>query len=887
MSVTRLTTFHRLIAEEILNRGVKTVADGHSSSVRGFVTASNTTTTPQKATANDGHAAETVMRSAQLIGVGNWMQDKIKERLDGLKAELASEIIHDKPTGDETGKLFINAEKRIRNAFKDVQGIITQDIETVAGTIEDAHKKSLAANHGVTPGESGFNLAKLKVLGLTISETVEKFANDLLTRFKASIRIGINNGETPEELAKRVEGDDTVKAQLSGESYAEIQKTADVHYCGNFVRAMEAIKEGLHDDVIPMYVRADDIFNGLVTLGIVKAVGPLSIAITSVLEASANSFQTLIQNALTSAAADIEDGLFDSLGDDDKEDMGYTWLCSLEGTCFPAGQKVLTPEGLQNIESLKKGDNVIGGSGLSRKVVSTMSRKVNSIAELQLSNGETIRCTPDHLFLSDGLWVKASDLTAMNLTPMNKVEIIHLCDIQNELIGNVRDVARLNCEPKRMQKKENFVHIIADNRTLQKDVKVRCIPDGREENLSSVVRSAEINSSQVMENSVVEIVIRLTIQLKLLWHVLAVEIPLFVRQAVCAKGETSALLNVEANINTITQDSSKSMLHARYVGVITNKSRDKNTVQNHAWEKQSQRQIITHGRVEKGLIQEVIAGPTGKPNQNSLGIATETNAPFVARLRVVLWMCIIKFLSGISTATNMLTSLKIWNHFVKVATKNARVNLKSIKRFYRWVKILLPKTAMVRELTLQNLRQKKCSKLDHQKKQTWNLQKDLGCVLPQLATSETEEHGVICNSVKILDCICEVFDITVENDHSFVVGNVIVHNCEQCLIFQGAQWDSDINSIGDGPPYPGDPPESQHPNCRCVVTETDLSQDFKPTKIDEDFQKTSPSVLAAVFGKANSRAFMEGEISGKDLLKSGFKLSPDAFARLRPQMESI
>jgi predicted Zn finger-like uncharacterized protein len=59
-------------------------------------------------------------------------------------------------------------------------------------------------------------------------------------------------------------------------------------------------------------------------------------------------------------------------------------------------------------------------------------------------------------------------------------------------------------------------------------------------------------------------------------------------------------------------------------------------------------------------------------------------------------------------------------------------------------------------------------------------------------------------------------------------------------------------------------------------------------KLDEYFRKESPEVLAAVYGKKHAKAFLEGKIDGRRLMKnSKFKLSPDAYARLKQQFDAI
>ena len=58
-------------------------------------------------------------------------------------------------------------------------------------------------------------------------------------------------------------------------------------------------------------------------------------------------------------------------------------------------------------------------------------------------------------------------------------------------------------------------------------------------------------------------------------------------------------------------------------------------------------------------------------------------------------------------------------------------------------------------------------------------------------------------------------------------------------------------------------------------------------KLDAYWKDQKPDVLAAVHGETAARAFLEGEISGRELRSSGFVLSPEAITRLAPKMETI
>lgn len=89
------------------------------------------------------------------------------------------------------------------------------------------------------------------------------------------------------------------------------------------------------------------------------------------------------------------------------------WVATLDAaTCFPAGTGVLTPDGYRPIETLTEGDTVIGGSGVPRKVLATHARHADELLRLTLSNGKTVCCTPEHLFLTPDGWMEARSMVA-------------------------------------------------------------------------------------------------------------------------------------------------------------------------------------------------------------------------------------------------------------------------------------------------------------------------------------------------------------------------------------------------------------------------------------------------------------------------------------------
>lgn len=98
----------------------------------------------------------------------------------------------------------------------------------------------------------------------------------------------------------------------------------------------------------------------------------------------------------------------------------YEYLATLDNrTCLPMGEKVLTPNGYKNIEEIQKGDIVIGGSGAERKVTGTLQKQATELIEIELENGKFIRCTPDHLILTERGWIEAGELNETDIIKEN------------------------------------------------------------------------------------------------------------------------------------------------------------------------------------------------------------------------------------------------------------------------------------------------------------------------------------------------------------------------------------------------------------------------------------------------------------------------------------
>lgn len=94
------------------------------------------------------------------------------------------------------------------------------------------------------------------------------------------------------------------------------------------------------------------------------------------------------------------------------------WTSTLDGrTCLVAGSLIDTPQGKRPIESLKAGDEVLGGSGCVKRIAATRKAMSKKLCRVKLSNGEKVTCTQDHMFWTTRGWVEAKELMTGDSLP--------------------------------------------------------------------------------------------------------------------------------------------------------------------------------------------------------------------------------------------------------------------------------------------------------------------------------------------------------------------------------------------------------------------------------------------------------------------------------------
>ncbi len=81
--------------------------------------------------------------------------------------------------------------------------------------------------------------------------------------------------------------------------------------------------------------------------------------------------------------------------------------------CFPAGMRVYTDEGYKNIEDVRVGDMVLTHKGRFRKVVNTLKREFDgTLSTIKVGANRKVISTNEHPYLTSNGWVNAENLTS-------------------------------------------------------------------------------------------------------------------------------------------------------------------------------------------------------------------------------------------------------------------------------------------------------------------------------------------------------------------------------------------------------------------------------------------------------------------------------------------
>ena len=136
-------------------------------------------------------------------------------------------------------------------------------------------------------------------------------------------------------------------------------------------------------------------------------------------------------------------------------------------------------------------------------------------------------------------------------------------------------------------------------------------------------------------------------------------------------------------------------------------------------------------------------------------------------------------------------------------------------------------------------------------------------------------------SVEFVEEEVDVYDISVEADHSFLVHGAVLHNCGSCAALDGKRWTLDGEPIGHGIAFPG---PALHWADRCTqlpVTkswETLARENGGNTRLARELDAMDASTRASMDGQVSSKLTYEGWFAEQSAARQEDILGPARFA---------
>jgi RecA/RadA recombinase len=95
----------------------------------------------------------------------------------------------------------------------------------------------------------------------------------------------------------------------------------------------------------------------------------------------------------------------------------YVPTKDIGGGCLVAGTRIQTEDGLKSIENVRVGDKVHTLNGL-HDVTDTFVFDDKDVYEVGFEDGTSVRCSGNHKFLSDGMWVSVEEMIEDGALPI-------------------------------------------------------------------------------------------------------------------------------------------------------------------------------------------------------------------------------------------------------------------------------------------------------------------------------------------------------------------------------------------------------------------------------------------------------------------------------------
>jgi hypothetical protein len=116
--------------------------------------------------------------------------------------------------------------------------------------------------------------------------------------------------------------------------------------------------------------------------------------------------------------------------------------------CFSGDTRVLTRSGMRPIMNIRKNTQVLTLSGWKKCLKAKKTKKNASIVEVMFQDGTIVKCTPDHLFLTENGWKSAKYLQPNTEIRSSLTSLLNILTGAYTEYGQMKDIileAALNC----------------------------------------------------------------------------------------------------------------------------------------------------------------------------------------------------------------------------------------------------------------------------------------------------------------------------------------------------------------------------------------------------------------------------------------------------------
>lgn len=166
---------------------------------------------------NQQYADAAIIRSIDLQAITTFMLIELIARLELLQREILSAVAFYDPQSADADAIAAAAADVIRSAYVEIERRLTEDFERMAELAAEKERDALLLFFGVEidPVTGAAILAGLVIAGLSLSELIQRQANEMQFRAISMIRRGVQNKDSLGELMNRLEGRSTAEITMA------------------------------------------------------------------------------------------------------------------------------------------------------------------------------------------------------------------------------------------------------------------------------------------------------------------------------------------------------------------------------------------------------------------------------------------------------------------------------------------------------------------------------------------------------------------------------------------------------------------------------------------------------------------------------------------------